>query len=86
VQAKLAGLAAVSDVTLLNRLRDAEPWLRELCQSLWKENGVQLDTAWRVARFDCWMPPWCASRAGREASGESITACACRRWSATTSI
>jgi hypothetical protein len=44
VQAKLAGLAAVSDVTLLNRLRDAEPWLRELCQSLWKENGVQLDT------------------------------------------
>src|ERR1017187_5493494 len=44
VQAKLAGLAAVSDVTLLNRLRDAENWLRELCQSLWKENGVQLDT------------------------------------------
>src|SRR5216684_2001085 len=42
VQAKLAGLAAVSDVTLLNRLRDAENWLREMCQQLWKENGVEL--------------------------------------------
>ena len=43
VQAKLAGLAEVSDVTLLNRLRDAEGWLRELCQRLWRENGVQID-------------------------------------------
>jgi hypothetical protein len=43
VQAKLAGLADVSDVTLLNRLRDAENWLRDLCQQLWKENGVRLD-------------------------------------------
>jgi hypothetical protein len=42
VQAKLAGLAEVSDVTLLNRLRDAEPWLRELCVQLWKENGIEL--------------------------------------------
>jgi hypothetical protein len=43
VQAKLAGLAEVSDVTLLNRLREAEGWLRELCRRLWQENGVQLD-------------------------------------------
>jgi hypothetical protein len=42
VQAKLAGIADVSDVTLLNRLRDAEPWLRHLCQQLWQENGVNL--------------------------------------------
>lgn len=42
VQAKLAGIAEVSDVTLLNRLRDAESWLRQLCQQLWKDNGVQL--------------------------------------------
>src|SRR5208337_4616412 len=42
VEAKLAGIADVSDVTLLNRLRDAEPWLRQLCEELWKENGVQL--------------------------------------------
>lgn len=42
VHAKLAGIAAVSDVTLLNRLRDAEDWLRQLCQQLWKDNGVDL--------------------------------------------
>ncbi len=42
VQAKLAGIADVSDVTLLNRLRDAEVWLRHMCQQLWQENGVTL--------------------------------------------
>lgn len=42
VQAKLAGLAEVSDVTLLNRLRDAEPWLRQLCELLLREQGVDL--------------------------------------------
>src|ERR1022692_885668 len=42
VQAKLAGVADVSDVTLLNRLRDSESWLRQLCQQLWKDNGVEL--------------------------------------------
>lgn len=42
VQAKLAGIADISDVTLLNRLRDAETWLRQLCRELWKENDVQL--------------------------------------------
>ncbi len=45
VQAKLAGIADVSDVTLLNRLRQAEGWLRELCQQLWKDNGVNLEPA-----------------------------------------
>src|ERR1017187_9178605 len=45
VQAKLAGIADVSDVTLLNRLRDSENWLRLLCQQLWKENGVELQPA-----------------------------------------
>jgi hypothetical protein len=42
VQAKLAGIAQVSDVTLMTRLQQAEGWLRELCQQLWKENGVDL--------------------------------------------
>lgn len=42
VQAKLAGVADVSDVTLLNRLRDSESWLRQLCQQLWKDSGVEL--------------------------------------------
>lgn len=45
VQAKLAGIADVSDVTLLNRLRQAEDWLRLLCQRLWKDNGVNLEPA-----------------------------------------
>jgi hypothetical protein len=45
VQAKLAGIAEVSDVTLLNRLRQAEGWLQALCQQLWKDNGVNLEPA-----------------------------------------
>lgn len=45
VQAKLAGIADVSDVTLLNRLRQSEDWLRHLCQQLWKDNGVNLEPA-----------------------------------------
>jgi hypothetical protein len=45
VQARLAGIAEVSDVTLLNRLRQAEDWLRQLCQRLWSDNGVSLEPA-----------------------------------------
>jgi hypothetical protein len=45
VRASLAGIAGVSDVTLLNRLRQSEAWLRELCHQLWKENGVDLTPA-----------------------------------------
>lgn len=45
VRAKLAGIAEVSDVTLLNRLRQSESWFRELCQLLWKDNGVDLTPA-----------------------------------------
>lgn len=55
VQAKLAGIADVSDVTLLNRLRQAEDWLRQLCQRLWKEGGVNLEPAvkqWPVRLVD----------------------------------
>ena len=45
VQAKLAGIAEVSDVALMDRLRLAEPWLRSLCEELWKANGVRLEPA-----------------------------------------
>jgi hypothetical protein len=48
VRAKLAGLADVSDVTLLNRLRDAEPWLRRLCELLLAEQGVGVASHPRV--------------------------------------
>jgi hypothetical protein len=41
VRAKAAGVAEVSDVTLLNRLRQAEGWLQHLCQKLVKESGVE---------------------------------------------
>jgi hypothetical protein len=41
VRAKAAGLAEVSDVTLLNRLRQAEGWLQHLCQALLAESGVR---------------------------------------------
>jgi len=41
VRAKAAGLAEVSDVTLLNRLRQAEGWLQHLCQALLEESGVR---------------------------------------------
>lgn len=43
VQAKLAGIAEVSDVALMDRLRLAEPWLRAMCEQLWKANGVRLE-------------------------------------------
>src|ERR1700680_2437766 len=45
VQAKLAGIADVSDVTLLNLLRQDEVLLRQLCQQLWKDNGGSLEPA-----------------------------------------
>jgi hypothetical protein len=41
VRAKAAGFAEISDVTLLNRLRQAEGWLRHLCQALLEESGVR---------------------------------------------
>jgi hypothetical protein len=43
VQAKLAGIADVSDVALLKRLRDGEHWLRQMCEALMKDNGVNLE-------------------------------------------
>lgn len=42
VRAKQAGLADVSDVTLLNRLRAAEPWWHWLCTALLAESGWYL--------------------------------------------
>ena len=42
VLAREAGLADVSDVTVLNRLRQLETWWRQLCLSLLEESGVSL--------------------------------------------
>jgi hypothetical protein len=41
-RAKQAGLVEVSDVTLLNRLREAEPWWHWLCSALLAESGWQI--------------------------------------------
>jgi hypothetical protein len=52
VRAGVTGLAQVSDVTLLNRLRQAEGWLQQMCLALLRERGVSLEhgMAGRVLR------------------------------------
>jgi Transposase DDE domain len=40
VQARVAGLAQLSDVALLHRLRQAEDWFQSLCRTLLAESGV----------------------------------------------
>ncbi len=55
VRAEQAGLASVSDVTLLNRLRQAEPWWHEICLALLAEGGWQMGTdarGWNVRALD----------------------------------
>jgi hypothetical protein len=42
VRAKTSGIAEISDVALLKRLRNSEAWLRSLCLCLLRENGVTL--------------------------------------------
>jgi hypothetical protein len=42
VHARMGGIANVSGVTLMNRLRDAELWLRQLCEQLFQEDGICL--------------------------------------------
>jgi hypothetical protein len=42
VRAKAAGIAEISDVALMKRLRKAEEWLRRLCASLLQESGWEM--------------------------------------------
>lgn len=54
-RAKLAGLADISDVALLGRLKKAKDWLHSLCVELFKEQGIGLyDTGndFKVRLFD----------------------------------
>lgn len=51
VRAKGAGLAQVSDVALLKRLRKSQNWLRALCLSLLQENGIAVAQAKRRLRI-----------------------------------
>ena len=41
---RLRGFSSVSNV-LRTLLRQSESWLRQLCQQLWKDNGVDLSPA-----------------------------------------
>jgi hypothetical protein len=54
-RAKLAGLADISDVALLGRLKKAKDWLHSLCVVLFKEQGIGLNdqpNAFHVRLFD----------------------------------
>jgi hypothetical protein len=54
-RARLAGLADISDVALLGRLKKAKGWLHSLCVSLFKEQGIGLsdhNNAFQVRLFD----------------------------------
>ena len=42
VKAKVAGIAAISDVALMKRLQKAEGWLRGLCVALLEESGWEM--------------------------------------------
>lgn len=55
VRARQAGLADVSDVALLKRLRNAEPWWRGLCVALLRESGFHMgcdSRGWNVRAVD----------------------------------
>lgn len=54
-RAKLAGLADISDVALLGRLKKAKDWLHSLCVILFKEQGIGLSdthSAFQLRLFD----------------------------------
>ncbi len=54
VRAKEAGIADLSDVALLKRLRKSKDWLYAMCVALFKERGVELTSsnAFQVRAFD----------------------------------
>jgi hypothetical protein len=54
-RAREAGLAEISDVALLKRLRSAGPWWRSLCEMLLRESGFEMGCdprGWNVRALD----------------------------------
>lgn len=53
-RAKLAGLADISDVALIGRLKKAKDWLHSMCVALFEEQGVVLnkESDFQVRLFD----------------------------------
>jgi len=54
VRARQAGLADLSDVALLKRLRKSKDWLYAMCQALFREHGIAgfSDTSLQMRAFD----------------------------------
>ena len=52
VRARKAGLAQLSDVALLKRLRKSSDWLHGLCVALFCERGLAVEPGLRVRAFD----------------------------------
>ena len=54
VRAKKAGLADLSDVALLKRMKKSKEWLRSMCVQLFKEQGIALSNSnnFQVRAFD----------------------------------
>jgi Transposase DDE domain len=55
VRARAAGIAQVSDVALLKRLRKAEDWWHGLCEALLRESGWEMRVdarGWRIRALD----------------------------------
>ena len=54
VRAKRAGLAELSDVALMKRLRKAKEWLRTMCINLFHEQGIDLSMqdGFQIRAFD----------------------------------
>ena len=54
VRAKMAGLADLSAIALMKRLKKSEDWLHALCVELFRKQGivVELDGGFQVRAFD----------------------------------
>ena len=85
VQAKLAGIADVSDVALFNRLRSSEDWLRQMCEALLRRTVFPCSRVLQDEDCGCWMPRLSVSLARRAASGGFTTVSVCPPWSVTIS-
>ena len=71
MRARESGLARLSDVAVLKRLRKSSGWLRGLCAALLRERGATACGGFEVRTFDATT----VARAARDRCGGFITAC-----------
>ena len=77
-RARAAGVADMSDVAVLKRMRKSLEWLRRLCEGLLRESGVSAAEGLPLLAVD---GTTARSRAGVRC-GVCTTRFGCRRWSA----